>query len=161
MANSSEVRRISLPFRVAAWILFLGSAAVLIDLLARTANLQVEPRADGYLSGVTGVFGIVLFGYVALTGQSPRFLLLLEDSWNSRLGIKPSFNSASRFQLLCWIVAVMTGVALIAAADASDLFGDEMRGFVLLVYAIAGFGLVALVWRFAHLPPNTSLERTR
>jgi len=161
MTNSSDVRRISLPFRVAAWVLVLGSAVVLVDLLTQIPNLRVEPRADAIFSGVTGILGLVMFGYVALTGRSPAVLLLLENSWNSRLGIKPPFNPASRLQLLCWIVAVVIGTALIAAADASKLFSDEIRGLVFLLYAIAAVAFVALVWRAARLPPNKSLERTR
>jgi hypothetical protein len=161
MGNPSDVRRISLPFRVAAWVLFLGSAVVLVDLLAHIPNLRVERRADAVFSGVAGIFGLFMFGYIALTGRSPGLLLLLEDTWNSRLGIKPCFNPASRFQLLCWIVAVVTGAGLIAAADASELFGEEIRGLVLLIYSIAAVALVALVWRLARLPPNKSLERTR
>jgi len=161
MANSSDVRRISLPFRVAAWVLFLGSAVVLVDLVTHIPNLRGAPRADAFFSGAAGILGLVMFGYVALTGRSPAVLLLLENNWNSRLGIKASFNPSSRLQLLCWIVAVVIGTALIAAADAGELFGDEIRGLVLLIYAIAAVAFVALVWRFARLPPNKSLERTR
>jgi hypothetical protein len=161
MANSSDVRRISLLFRVAAWVLFLGGVVVLVDLLTKIPNLTVESRADALFSGVLGIFGLVTFGYVAITGRSPGVLLLLENRWNSRLGIKPSFNPASRLQLLCGIVAVVIGAALVAAADVSGLFGIEIRGLVLLLYAIAAVAFVALVWRFARLPPNKSLERTR
>jgi hypothetical protein len=161
MANSSDFGRISVPFRVAAWVLFVGSAAVLVDLLIHIRNLKADPPADSFFSGVAGTLGLVMWGYVALRGRSPAALLMLQNGWNSRLGIKPSFNPSSRLQLLCWIVAVLTGTALVAAADASELFGDEIRGLVFLIYAIAGLAVMALVWRLARFPPNNSLQRTR
>lgn len=147
MVNLSDTEKVSVPFRVAAWVLSLGSLATLIKLLVRILGLGTESRSEATISALTGTFGLVVFGYVALTGRAPAFFKQLKDAWSDRFGTRPSSRISTRVKLLRWIVALVISTALIWSADASALFDDRIRGLVLLAYAISAVALVLLVWR--------------
>ena len=159
MAERPEQRRISMLWRVGAWILAIGCPITgLAFIFGTSRSLLPAQNTLGVLplAALEFLFGGLCL-YVAVTGHSPKFWDYFDQAAQKYVFPLSIKGTPTPRTPLIWVAAVLFGNAILATADARDVFGSEIRGMVLLTYALSAIAVLALLVRAYRMARGRSV----
>jgi hypothetical protein len=134
--GAKGLRRVSILYRVLAWVLFLGftTTGLAVVINAYQSGSWTFGLSETFLFCGSVLLCYPLFGYVALTGNSPRWMSALEEGFDREFG-QDNVRATRLFRGTAFrVILLATCMTLIYVGDLLGLFGDESRGMAILVW---------------------------
>ncbi len=149
MNTTGQQAKIAALSRLLAWVLLLLTALITIKQISDWYRFADWPWSieESLLFVPAVMWGMYVFGYAALTGKPPRWMADLERNYDETFQgpTGPATRLARTFTFRLLSITCLT--LLLILGDSFSLFGENIRGFVLLVEALCVFAAVVLIWR--------------